>query len=452
MKIKALLFMEGFISLALQLLFFRQLSPHVGGASITDGWIIGVFLAALSFGYEKGGKYNANPINRFATNLVIACSVAGVFASAFMTSVHFQLWVETLGRLNTLILYCVIFVGPIAYLMGQSLPLLMQAHEQSSSKQQKASEVGGRSLFISTIGSTAGAIIPMSYIAPRIGANETLLLIVFLGLTTAFLVTTSKRIKITCLLSFAMSYFFIINVYEKIGENFTSTAYSDISLRKDQKTSESIMLANGLIMSSHVNGVNSAEYLNTFHATLLENNILDHDIFIMGGGGFMAHTIDKSNNRYTYVDIDPTLKAWAVENFSAQLDNVEIYADDARSFIINQPDASMDLILVDTYSSRFDTPAHLVTQEFYQLIKAKLKPNGYLAINTIGNDAFGSDYSANLHVTITSVFPFCQTKKSSKTYNGVSNVQYFCYNLDRVPTIYTDNKNNAPTDSWNSEI
>tara|TARA_Y100000310_G_C20702221_1_gene830987 strand:+ start:6454 stop:7809 length:1356 start_codon:yes stop_codon:yes gene_type:complete len=439
------LFFEGFIGLTYQILMFRQLTPVVGRSDYVTAWVIGFFLGAMSVGYKMGGKPTKFPLKKVAVNLILA----SVIACFMMSSISVDLFFKHLSSMGvareiSLIFYCLIVVAPIAYLIGQSLPLLLQ----QTSWGKEASEKGGNALFLSTLGSMAGAIIPATFLYTSIGASLTLTVTATLVLisTTLVLFKTNKSILTLCLLGVAYSIYPYV-LHEKGG--FTSTAYSDIYLieQKDEK----LMYANGLIMSSQDhNGQNTAEYINHFQRKLKQENIQDTDILVLGAGGFMAHTNNKLNNHFTYIDIDKDLVEWASNYFNFDPKTAKVKHGDARAFLLSEEDNRWPLVLMDTFGSRFAMPEHLMTVEFFELISNKITPDGVLAINVIADPQYDTEYAVRLHATITKVFPVCHITPVTH-HPTVANISYWCFNRFASKNefkTYRDDKNSISSDVW----
>ena len=51
-----IIFIEGFVSVAVEILTIRQLIPFAGSNVVVTSLIIGIFLLFLSIGYWRGGK------------------------------------------------------------------------------------------------------------------------------------------------------------------------------------------------------------------------------------------------------------------------------------------------------------------------------------------------------------------------------------------------------------
>ena len=55
-----IIFLEGFVSVSIEILTIRQLIPVAGNSVIVTSLIIGVFLLFLALGYQKGGTQQKN--------------------------------------------------------------------------------------------------------------------------------------------------------------------------------------------------------------------------------------------------------------------------------------------------------------------------------------------------------------------------------------------------------
>lgn len=439
------LFFEGFIGLTYQLLIFRQLTPAVGRSDYVTAWVIGFFLGALSIGYKMGGRPVSDPIKKLASNLAFSSILAGFFMATPFIGVFFEVFSDIgIPRTISLIIYCAFVVAPIAYPIGQSLPLLLQQTQWGKA----ASERGGNALFLSTLGSMAGAIIPVTFLYTTIGASLTLSLTVGLTIliTSFVLFKDKKRYIILGILSVFVSLF---NYLASANGMFTSTAYSDIYLIKTKD--EKLMYANGLVMSSQTHtGQNTASYIRHFQQKLKQENITDQNILVLGAGGFMAHTENEGGNHFTYVDIDKDLVEWASNYFHFDPTSATVKYGDARSFLLSQENKEWPVILMDVFGSRFAMPEHLMTVEFFELASEKLTSDGILAINVVADPQYDTEYSSRLHSTITSVFPVCHIAPATH-HPTVANISYWCFNKfakKEKPEVYRDDKNSISKDVW----
>src|SRR3990167_10948702 len=73
-----IILVEGFASIAIEILTIRQLLPVAGGSVIVTSLIIGVFLLFLALGYEKGGRIELHLHHILRRNFLIVAVWIGV--------------------------------------------------------------------------------------------------------------------------------------------------------------------------------------------------------------------------------------------------------------------------------------------------------------------------------------------------------------------------------------
>ena len=181
------------------------------------------------------------------------------------------------------------------------------------------------------------------------------------------------------------------------------------------------------------------------HILLDELAYRDKDILVLGAGGFtLSHR--EPLNRYTYVDIDPAIKAIAEHEFLHQPARGEFIADDARRFVASS-ERRFDAVVVDVYSSHTSIPGHLVTREFWADTRRVLRPDGVLLVNLILDGKLETPYARNLLATIDSVFGRCAVEVLHKG-KPLANVELTCFASNQAGTnsIYRDEKNRADLD------
>ncbi len=101
------------------------------------------------------------------------------------------------------------------------------------------------------------------------------------------------------------------------------------------------------------------------------------------GGGRTASYLSRHMGaalNLTCVELDPEVIAMAKKHFGVvETPNLKLVAKDGRSFLRETKDR-YDLVMVDAYRGTF-VPFHLLTKEFFTLLKSRLKPGGVAAQN-----------------------------------------------------------------------
>jgi spermidine synthase len=436
-----LILIEGYIGLAVQMLFIRQLTPEVGASAVTSSWIIGFFLLALAIGYKKGGSKVQEPIQYLAKNFIKVGVVSSVGVSSVFILLFFDL-TSAFSTIASLALYSLLVVSPIAYWMGQSLPLLIQESKWGKNN----SEVSGNALYLSTIGSFLGAIITTNIFLFLIGATWTLIVTSALSILIGLYFVNSFSWKVASLSAVFLS--LVVNIVFNKVTGMVSSPYADIYIFKEDDAR--LFVANGALMSKIKDGKSTSWYIKQFNTFINDKKITEKDVLVLGAGGFVVDLNDQLN-RYTYVDIDPTLKDVSESRFLMKEIKSNFIIEDARRFLIDQED-EYQVMFLDAFSSSKSIPAHLVTKEFFTLIRESLPVNGYVVVNVVMDSLFRSDYSIRFHSTLVSVFPFCSFESNnSNPDDRFSNVMYYCEKKSEKIEVYTDNSNKNEMDFWKED-
>ena len=111
----------------------------------------------------------------------------------------------------------------------------------------------------------------------------------------------------------------------------------------------------------------------------------------------------------TFVDIDPAQQRIAAEFLEVPEGAAGKFAGrDARAFLRGDP-GGWDAIVVDAFSNPRSRPRHLVTGEFYRLVRSKLADGGTLYVNHVaypGEERF----LTRAERTLRSVFARCSMR------------------------------------------
>jgi spermidine synthase len=87
----------------------------------------------------------------------------------------------------------------------------------------------------------------------------------------------------------------------------------------------------------------------------------------------------------TVVEIEPQAEALARHYFRLTDEHrIRTITEDGRRFLA-QDHTQYDLIVGDAYGSLYATPPHLVTREFFDLVRDRLTPGGIFFMNAIGS-------------------------------------------------------------------
>ena len=442
-----LIFLNGYISLSLELVVLRQLSFWVGSSAVITSIIMGIFLGFMSIGYFIGSseKIKIGKIKNILGLSFIVIALFAFFASSFpLVAEYFMqlyMWGITSSVIQTFI-FSFIFLSVGPFLFGFNTTLLSRLLHKYNTNYT------GNIMAWDTIGSVLGSLLTTLILMPFIGVNYTVMLIVLLASFAAMVTRPKLWVGLLCIAVIVPTC--MINsdyVQQKAFGILVNNANSTISV-SEQSNGDRVLYMNGLPMSIY-NPVTKqgAEYINYINQHFIYNipNDRKYKILVLGAGGFTAGLEDKYNE-YVFVDIEHTLKDISENFFLNQKisPNKKFVVQDASQYLKNCKE-KYDLILLDVYSNSFQVPEGFITAEFMQRVKSRVAENGILIMNIISSQSFQDRYSKVFDNTFHTVFPYNTQRQvigysDPWSYNDVSNILYVWYNRDIDERIYTINK------------
>lgn len=442
-----LIFLNGYVSLSLELSILRQLSFYVGSSAVITSIIMAIFLGFMSLGYFVGEseRINNNRIRNILNISFLIIAALSVIAASFpLITNYFALMYSgglTSGVVQTFI-YSLVFLSVGPFLFGFNTTLLSrQLHCYS----QKST---GCIMAWDTIGSVFGSIATTLLLMPFMGVNYTVVLITVLSVIAALILRRRWWVWIVCTFVLALSLYINSNSYQKNHMGIlVNNANSTISVidYKDVR----VLYMNGLPMSVYRRDKSGmAEYIDYLNENFINTMPADkkYKILVLGAGGFTLGLNDTRND-YTFVDIERTLKDVSENHFLKQklTPNKRFIVADASQYLKNTPEM-YDFILLDVYSNSYQVPESLITVEFMQRLKSRIAPNGIVALNMIVFPEFADKYSRVFDNTFRTVFPYNTSRQVIGTFSpwrnidGAANVIYTYYNIENDGRVYTINK------------
>ena len=447
------LFLEGAVAVSTQFIYLRQVIPHVGSSVIVTSVVISFFLAALAAGYKFGGNVSKMHDIKLSKNLLTAGILLSITASTFFADAIFQLsnGDPTLNTLVILPLYLIVGMMPVVYLLGQTIPLLINYIDEN----QTASEKGGDALFFSTIGNVVGGLVSTVILMYVFGVGATIL-INSIALIVLSIMLNKRDVETILKISFAMVIPIMIYVSYDLNRYVHTNAYAnyEVAHMQDSKKNGKYFLLNNSYASKIDDEGSSFAYIEFIKKMMFEiYNLHKKEILVLGAGGFsLSWQLNNNENHFTYVDIDPNIVKVASRYFLPdQKVKGSFVADDARAFLKSRPEDKWDAILIDLYSSKYDSPWHLSSRQFFLEVKSHLKPETMVFINVLTRTNFSSEYSRNLDSTIRASFDFC-TANFVSTKNVIEpetiNIAYTCFANEIKPKIYVDDNTRLSVDNF----
>jgi predicted membrane-bound spermidine synthase len=402
--IYAVAFVTGAIVMSFEMLGSRYLNPYFGSGIYTWAALISTVLIALMAGYFLGGTL----ADRTASPAVLALTVIigslyllalPAFAQAIL---EFVLAGVDDIRAGSLISALALMFFPVTFL-GMYSPFAIRLLLRSA---QRSGRVSGAVYGISTAGAIVGTLGTTFFLIPTIGSRAITLMLGALGLAAGSALLALARLRrragaalvVIALAAPAAPAGRADNLIDEgvrvamleRGDGrlaHIETPYNDVFITKRQHQ---------LVMSFQLKGWDYTESV---------SNLLDPDdlplryaqvmtiatvypeaprkILMLGlGGGSISTYLGRfmPEAAITTVEIDPGVITAAKTYFGLrETERMRYHAGDGRVFL-NRNSELYDLILLDAYRGGY-VPFHLLTREFYTLVKQRLTPGGAAAFN-----------------------------------------------------------------------
>lgn len=448
----AIIFIEGFITIAAEILTIRQLIPVVGNSVVVTSLIIGIFLLFLAYGYKHGGFHQSQLQKILQRNFIIAALLFGIGLSYMFIFLFFKIN-ATLNwhPLLFLTFYLLCITAPLVYFLGQTVPITMNLLKM----RETVGELGGHVLHISTLGSFLGAVATSLLLMHFFGVALTVYINCLALMGLALLLAAGKnRIVLSVLFLLLGILFYHLNVnFERF--NFVHTdQYANYAIHNPFFLEEHAMPGKLLDINLSASSFltedgHSFKYIEGIKKIISHDlQLKDAEILVLGAGGFTLSALDQ-NNIYTYVDIDPAISKVVEKHFLNKIRGAFI-AEDARAYLLKNS-KPYEAIVGDAYNSSLAIPSHLLTREYFALLNEHLTSNGTLILNIIAKPTMTDTYSKRIDATIRDVFPHCMSWPM-QYHQDTANILYICPKQASAPEkmVYHDDKNPVTWDHFNS--
>ncbi len=426
MKSRALYYVSAFLCgavvMGVELSASRLLAPYFGNSLYVWTNVIAVVLLALAAGYAYGGKLaDKKPDPRLYFFLIWGTGLWILLIPFFAAPLsifllHISSNLSLAVRMGSLVVMAILFLIPM-FVLGMIVPftLKLKAHGLAD-----LAATSGKLSMVSTLGSLLGTFLPTFVLIPLLGTTKTFL---FLGFVLLFLAAYGLRKPLLFLSTFVLltSFFFVPSVYADASIIAAQDSpYGFIFVTEDEAGLRRLHIDSPLGTQSLYDPnspiLSEAYYYNYFAAlpALME---APESVLILGhaGGSFT-----RLFNAYypeleiTGVELDPAVTEISKQYMGLDEATVSIVTADARAYLLSTEE-KYDLILVDTYHGT-SIPAHLATQEFFNLCAEHLKPDGILALNAASSE---SPFLNVLQNTMASRFGTVFTASIPKSFNAM---------------------------------
>ena len=402
-------FVTGAIVMSFEMLGSRYLNPYFGSGIYTWASLISTVLMALTLGYFLGGWL----ADRTASLSVLAVTVLVGSLYMLVLPSFAQPLLELLladiedVRTGSLVASVAILLFPVTF-FGMFSPFAIRLMLRSA---QSSGIVSGTVYGVSTFGSIVGTLGTTFFLIPTIGTRAITLWLGAAGIACGLILLAAGRFErkagttaAALLLAFA-----VIAVPAPGSANdalIDESVRAEILKRKDGRLAHVESEYNDIYISKRRNQLIMTFQLKGWDYTESVTNLEDPDelplhysqvmtaasllypaevkrILMIGlGGGSISTYYGRAmpDVHIDTVELDQRVIDVAKQYFALrETPRVRYIAADGRVFL-NRSKDKYDLILLDAYRGGY-VPFHLLTREFYTLVKSRLTPGGAVAFN-----------------------------------------------------------------------
>lgn len=397
-QLEVTVFICGAMTMVLELVAARVLSPYVGSSNLIWTSIIGIMLISMSLGYWIGGKIadkkqDLTDLSQFILIAAITTSVIPIFETVIVNSLA-----QMIDQLIIVAIISATFLfGIPSFMLATASPIAVKL---KNNEQKEVGTVSGKISSLSTIGSILGTFVAGFILIPNIGVSNIILGSSIILLLLSMMIYPNKNKKRMIYMVFILIGIIILNV---VGKYLLKKEHPDIIKDVDSEYSRiwvtNITSANGTNfktlrvdtgLESYINektGEMGAKYL-TYYDLFEYYNKKANNTLMIGGAAYTypKHYLKKyGNKKIDVVEIDKKMTEIAKEEFDLDLSNpnLKIYHQDGRSYL-NYSKEKYDTILIDAFKG-LNAPFELTTYEAMCKARNMLNEDGLVITNIISS-------------------------------------------------------------------
>ena len=393
-----LIVLQGLISaagLVVEIVAGRMLAPYVGMSIYTWTAIIAVVLAGFSVGHWVGGLVAERPRKESLGIIAVCMGLAAVTTALTllilrMTSAGILSHAPSPGLAILALASVVVFLP--SFFAGTPAPVLAKTIvDLQPGREGKAL---GAIFAAGSIGAIVGTLAAGFLFISWLGSTLTIVIVALAYAIMALLLLAMAgfgKYAIPVLASLIVA--LIINVYNLTLGAVCTQESRYYCIRVVDFTPEIGTDAKLMVLDHLAHGINLADYpkeLVTPYVALIDLMVtrrqggVPASSFFIGGGAYTlprAWQAASPDARITVSEIDPEVTRLAREQMWVSDAGIDIRHEDART-ALGKSVERYDAVVGDAFTD-IAVPSHLVTVEFFQLIKTRLNADGLYAMNVV---------------------------------------------------------------------
>ena len=411
--------MVGFISLCQELLWFRTITFATGSSPSAFSYVLGFFLIGVALGsLQAQFVLKQKKLDPY----VYISLMLGIAALVYFTSIpliaHFYAMMDTQALIIALLL-----VALVSYFMGGVFPVLCHIGAQDND----AVGISVSWIYLANIlGATAGPLITGFWLMDIFTLEQLTLMTCFATMILAILIfiftpqaphkSVAVLLSAICLIGMVLFHQPLFDqtiarlhwkkkFNPKLRYRHILQNHSGILTVKPGWRGKDYMYGHGMYDGrfnvdpvSNVNGITRCYHIANMHPN-------PKDVLMIGmGSGSWARVVAnyRKVKRFTIVEINPDyprlIKRYPDIASVLKDKRTKFVPDDGRRWLIRNPKAKFDFIVMNTTFHWRSNITNLISIEFFKLAKAHLNPGGVIYLNTTSN--------YDIHHTLTHAFKY----------------------------------------------
>jgi len=406
-QLYAATFFAGFATMAYEMLLGRALVPYFGGTIYTWGALISTFLLGMSLGFVLGGRLSIHsPSQRW---LCMFFALGGVLVCLTPPCLE-PVCLFLLEHFTDIRIPAIVAAGVFAFLpaglFAAISPLCVRLGVRDLSY---AGSVAGQLSALNTAGSIVGTLGTSFFLVPFLGTRAILVLLgllsvcvgVVFGLGDRRRDRPSKNQQITLSVVVWICAMFVATglAAGPVEERSDSPLVTDALLESVESEYNNIFVVqrgNQRFMTFGYRGSHYVEsvydqthprdlvvkYTRYMSLGLMYPDKIERGAFVGLGGGRTASYIVRTvpDFQLDVAELDKEVIRLAQKYFGIeQSERLRIFPQDGRMYLTRSKD-TYDIVFLDAYRGPF-VPFHLLTKEFFALIKSRLRSDGVVVQN-----------------------------------------------------------------------
>lgn len=390
-------FLSGALTMMLELIAARVLSPYVGSSNLIWTTIIGIMLTSMSIGYWFGGKMadknKENDIKILSNYLLISAIATSIIPILEVV------FIDVLSQLSNNLIFVAIICATVtfgipSFLLATVSPIAVKIKNNSM---DHIGATSGKISSLSTIGSIFGTFFAGFILIPNLGVRNIILgCSILLWILSVYLFNKKDKkyyilmiVELLIIIGLNLLGGYLFQIRNPEITRDVDSEYSRIwvtNLNVGENTYKTLQVDTGL--ESYINqetGEMGATYL--YYYDLFEYyNKESNDALMIGGAAYTypMHYLKKYQNKtIDVVEIDEKMTQIAEEEFGLDKNNpnLGLITQDGRSYL-NYNEKKYDTVFVDAFKG-LNAPFELTTYEAMQKVYDSLNNNGTVITNII---------------------------------------------------------------------